>query len=790
MSDQSTYVGPSLVAVGPTYPLWLYHPIFAPVLVDNVLQQNALIASDARWSVVPGAYSTPLVTVLSAFAAGCALDGITDDTTAFQALLNQVGTAPAAISITGSMFLASSITIPSNVQLIFAGNGRIKPAASVIVTMNGSYTAGAWQVWDTSAPASKITGLMKPSYGFLLPEHWGAQGDGITDDTVELQQTAKAAIDAGCLDIHLLPKKYLISDTVFATGTTGQSFISPRWYGSGNTNCIISYPNMPVGKAAFKFRGGSGRNPMLFVVNDVGFEGNAASIGVMFAGVDNMHAVNCRFHTNAVGVQFHNEDAGSFTEFCKANHCYFTSACTRHVQAKRTSGNDSHHGCGLINECLSQTSNVTLTFSGAFAGGETSGTLASVWPGLTDTFTVNFSSTDVREIALTNNATTATWTTALTAAATATPQITGDVFVNDSNGKPYNGWESVMIFPPVSAFVCAFNNRRSSAPPIDITGDIKCEQSTSTTMTLGLNNTVNFMGPICPVGVTTTTGANFLAGTMRRVKTSSLYADSSTLVTGYERSQIILPPTTVGTNSPLAINSNNPSCDRDYYVRITGSNYDYRYRLNVDHDGGGGAGYVNAQALRQFNTANWGIGGNSIAFSGTFAGTETSGTLTAAWTRPTGVYTILFSSNQNRPATFTQGSTAVTWTAALTLAATATVSMAAHPNPFSVATSGQLSVSNTWNMVATGTFAGTETSATLTNNWLLASGTYNITFSSGEIRPATLTNGSTAVTWTAALTLAGTTALAISGWPTAGITVFVYESQLSGNAAGSDRMQF
>lgn len=52
-----------------------------------------------------------------------------------------------------------------------------------------------------------------------------------------------------------------------------------------------------------------------------------------------------------------------------------------------------------------------------------------------------------------------------------------------------------------------------------------------------------------------------------------------------------------------------------------------------------------------------------------------------------------------------------------------------------------------------------DVSATLSGAWSLASGTYQVTFSTGEIRPVTLTNGATTMTWTTALTLDATTAI-------------------------------
>lgn len=61
----------------------------------------------------------------------------------------------------------------------------------------------------------------------------------------------------------------------------------------------------------------------------------------------------------------------------------------------------------------------------------------------------------------------------------------------------------------------------------------------------------------------------------------------------------------------------------------------------------------------------------------------------------------------------------------------------------------------------TTTPASGDTSATLTAVWPLQTGTYQMVFSSGNIRLVTLTNSATTVTWSYALTAAATTAVTV-----------------------------
>lgn len=62
----------------------------------------------------------------------------------------------------------------------------------------------------------------------------------------------------------------------------------------------------------------------------------------------------------------------------------------------------------------------------------------------------------------------------------------------------------------------------------------------------------------------------------------------------------------------------------------------------------------------------------------------------------------------------------------------------------------------------TGALAVGATSATLNANWTLPTDSYQMTFSSGEERIVTLTNGANTVTWTDALTATATTAVTVS----------------------------
>lgn len=66
-TDASTYRGPPREgALRPGFPLWMYHPVYAPVIVINSVQEEALIASDSRWGITPYPANTPVTIALAA----------------------------------------------------------------------------------------------------------------------------------------------------------------------------------------------------------------------------------------------------------------------------------------------------------------------------------------------------------------------------------------------------------------------------------------------------------------------------------------------------------------------------------------------------------------------------------------------------------------------------------------------------------------------------------------------------------------------------------------------------
>lgn len=236
-----------------------------------------------------------------------------------------------------------------NITLIFEQGAILKPDANVTITINANLMAGPWQIFNTSNSGAIVTGLIRVPY--MYAEWWGAVGNGSTDDSAPIQATLKAAADAGYIPVQLLAKTYKVTTTIYGGGSNAQRFFAPPLYGIPGYVTTIDGSAIAAGAhPILTYIGGSGGlNPAQ--VRDIVFNGNTSIIGLEFSGANGMRAVRCRFSNLNVGINFHNDLTGSFTEYCVGDHCDFQSTVNWCCQYIITSGNTSFHGSGLTNRC-------------------------------------------------------------------------------------------------------------------------------------------------------------------------------------------------------------------------------------------------------------------------------------------------------------------------------------------------------------------------------------------------------------------------------------------------------
>jgi hypothetical protein len=120
--------------------------------------------------------------------------------------------------------------------------------------------------------------------------------------------------------------------------------------GAGANSTIWKYDGAG---AAIKIKGGSGALTGAYL-SGVGFQCLATNYGVEIADQCGFQVRDCRFIVAAVGILLHNESAGGFTEYAVGVNCTFETGCKQALVYKRTNGNDSFHGSGLVGYCINE----------------------------------------------------------------------------------------------------------------------------------------------------------------------------------------------------------------------------------------------------------------------------------------------------------------------------------------------------------------------------------------------------------------------------------------------------
>lgn len=172
---------------------------------------------------------------------------------------------------------------------------------------------------------------------------------------------------------------------------------------------------------------------------------------------------------------------------------------------------------------------------------------------------------------------------------------------------------------------------------------------------------------------------------------------------------------TAGSNLFQTLSQNSSAANATLYGQL--ANIEHRYLLQK---------YFANEGQFRINT----VGQTSFTLASAVSIGATSCILNSAWGYQTSNAYLTFSDGEVVHALFTNGSTTVTWTPALT----------GKPYTF------------------TASLAASATSATLSTAWAFPTGSYVISFSDGSTKTATLTLNSTAVTWSGGLAEAvGTT---------------------------------
>jgi hypothetical protein len=185
---------------------------------------------------------------------------------------------------------------------------------------------------STTAFRNKLDGR----YIYLAPAPSG-DNTGATDQAALQPLLAQAQTTRGAL--------YLQAGDYYVTGlATNPGADQPRILGPGRDMCSINGVSGAT-KAALEFKGTSG----YFTgggISDITLR-NPGGAGLLFNGVGGLDSYRLAFESSAFGIQFRNNDSGSFTEFDVVHDSYFSQSCACAVYYSVGAGNESFHGCGL-----------------------------------------------------------------------------------------------------------------------------------------------------------------------------------------------------------------------------------------------------------------------------------------------------------------------------------------------------------------------------------------------------------------------------------------------------------
>lgn len=596
---------------------------------------------------------------------GTVQNGSTNDLPAFNTAVSNLGGARASWTVFGVLFANGSIVVPPNVSLTYLPGAMLKVPASASITYQSTPNAAlAQQIFDISAGGVSVTGV--PGKVLQCSGEWfGAQGDatGVIDSTNAYKAAISFAHSAGDIDLRAYPVQYNFSDMLPLSAGT---FTHPNLIGSGGKKkTVFNFAAIAANSVCLQMRGGSGQLSGNYVYG-IDFIGNSTSILTEFNGQCGSWIENCFFDLSAVGTRWYNQPSGAFTEFSTIRGCDYRGTCVLPREYKIGAGNNSFHGSGsAVAKCT------YVIGAGPYV------------------------------------------------------RFTGP------NCFVYNAPIYDQVFA-TSADATLFQNNNSAAPfAASFAGSFSVETLSTRAIILAAGQPVYLVKtPVQINGLATGAGSNVTAGSLLRVDTHTVYQDGSSSFTGGQTNGLltVVSGTTV-VSTPLK------NTHRQVNLDVRGANYTCRFTVDVDSSNTGAA--ITPTIL------------------------DSNATLTGAAPYTVAKPRYIFDTNTLGAPTLT-GNVDGSWNIV---------------SP---------TLAQTFNAV----FAGTESGGTLTGNWPKTGNTFNIVFSSGEVRPGVFVNGNANVTWTPALTQAATAAVAVQMFPTTGFTARVSETQMSTGLEGSGQILF
>lgn len=248
-------------------------PGLTSVNIATSLNSLKRTAAEIAAGVTPADYSYMPRPWLDVKREGCVLDGTTDDYGALSVCVSVAGSTNTTFVIDGPLRIATNITIPANVVLLFVGAGQLVPDVSRTVTVNGVIQAHPnYQIFAGSGSVvlSKVTNA----------EIWANWFKG--SDIGAKINNAYAAITPGPAIIRIAPAQYSYSTQINLINSQSVHLTGP---GSNLSTLNNPLPNLiwtggASSGSALKAPGAIGLeiSRLTFTYTNAAYDGNLISL--------------------------------------------------------------------------------------------------------------------------------------------------------------------------------------------------------------------------------------------------------------------------------------------------------------------------------------------------------------------------------------------------------------------------------------------------------------------------------------------------------------------------------
>ena len=274
------------------------------------------------------------------------------DTSAVLALANSVGVA---LYLPQGVYRISS-PVTMTVPLYFEAGAILKPDANITITLNAPIVAFPSQIFDLTHTNAQLAGALKNT--FVYAEWFGAKADGVTANSVPINQALLCCANSGYIPLQLLAGRYVLGTTVSQLAgcfSAVSIYAGVPVYGingvyNGSATIIDGTGAFSTPTAMLLYNATSGGNGST-QIRDIVWTGDLNCIGIEWRGITKSRAVRCTFNVLAEGVRWNDATSGQYTEYCMADDCLFEQTCVMKGHYVMGAGSGSFHGCGFINRC-------------------------------------------------------------------------------------------------------------------------------------------------------------------------------------------------------------------------------------------------------------------------------------------------------------------------------------------------------------------------------------------------------------------------------------------------------